>query len=183
MNGHPIPPKHGGPLRAIVPGCYGVDSVKWLRRIEVCERPFLGAFQSNDYRLLGLDGQGNGTMLHRLPVSALIVKPAAGPVVLDGPLAIRGVAWGGDGGISAVDVRLCGGEWSPAVVARPSQKHGFARWSTLLGASPGELTIEVRARDGAGNVQPEVPPWNACGYGNNSVHRVAVTALAPEEMR
>jgi DMSO/TMAO reductase YedYZ molybdopterin-dependent catalytic subunit len=175
MNGAPIPPKHGGPVRAIVPGCYGVDSVKWLRRIEVLEHPFAGPFQVSDYRLLGREGLGSRGPLHRLPVSALIVEPASGSVVPAGPLEVFGVAWGGRGGVAGVDVRLGTDDWTPAAVARPKEQYAFVRWSALLEPRRGAQTIEIRARDRAGNVQPDAPAWNAGGYGNNSVHRITVT--------
>jgi DMSO/TMAO reductase YedYZ molybdopterin-dependent catalytic subunit len=180
MNGAPIPPKHGGPVRAIVPGCYAVDSVKWLRRIEVLERPFDGPFQAIDYRMLGPADLRSPAPVHRMPVSALIVAPASGAVVPAGPLEVSGVAWGGSGGIAGVDVRLRAEDWTPATLARPKGPHAFVRWSAFVEPGHGTQTIEVRAHDGAGNVQPDVPVWNAGGYGNNSVHRVTVTVTTSQ---
>ena len=168
MNGRPIPPKHGAPLRAIVPGRYGVASVKWLRRIEVLDRPFTGPFQVQDYQL-------NGEPLEGLRVNSLILKPETGAAVPRSALAVSGIAWGG-GGIAAVEIRLAGARWQPATITPPLEPTGLTRWSGLLELAPGEQLVEVRARDRLGATQPDQPEWNPLGYANNSVHRVAVTA-------
>ncbi len=170
MNGRPIPPKHGAPLRAIVPGRYGVASVKWLRRIEVLNRPFTGPFQVQDYQL-------NGEPLEGLRVNSLILKPETGAAVPRSAVAVSGIAWGGSG-IDAVEVRVAGAEWQRATITPPQQPTGLTRWSGLLELPPGEHVVEVRAHDRLGETQPDQPEWNPLGYANNSVHRVAVTATA-----
>ena len=175
MNGRPIPEQHGAPLRVVVPGMYAVASVKWLSRIEVVEQPFDGPFQVDDYRLLE-DGSESGEAVQELNVNALVVSPTSEMVVHGSSFSVSGVAWGGRGGPDAVEVRLSGGPWRPALVATPNPPYGLAHWrSVFVGVEPGEHTIEVRARDKAGRVQPKTPRWNALGYANNSRHRVAVT--------
>jgi DMSO/TMAO reductase YedYZ molybdopterin-dependent catalytic subunit len=177
MNGRPIPERHGAPLRVIVPGVYAVASVKWLRRIEVVEQPFDGPFQVDDYRLLE-DGAEIGEAVQELNVSALVVSPESGTVVHGSSISVSGVAWGGRGGLDAVEVRVSGGPWRPALVATPNPPYGISHWrSVFVGVEPGEHTVEVRARDKAGRVQPETPRWNAHGYANNSRHSVAVTVV------
>jgi len=174
LNGKPIPPKHGAPLRAVVPGSYGVASVKWLRRIEVIDGPFTGPFQVQDYQV-------NGRPLHDLRVNSLILKPEAGDVVSTGEVELSGIAWGGRGGIAEVEFRLAGGGlWKRAATRRPHQRWGLTRWSGHLQLPSGEQLIEVRARNAAGEIQPTRPDWNALGYANNSVHRVPITVCEPQ---
>ena len=168
MNGRPIPPKHGAPVRAIVPGRYGVASVKWLRRIEVLDRPFAGPFQVQDYQL-------DGKPLDGLRVNSLILNPDPGAAVPTGAIAVSGIAWGGSG-IDAVEIRRSGADWQPATITPPQEPTGLTRWSSLLELAPGEHLVEVRAHDRLGETQPNEPEWNPLGYANNSVHRVAITA-------
>jgi DMSO/TMAO reductase YedYZ molybdopterin-dependent catalytic subunit len=171
MNGGPIPRKHGAPLRAIVPGSYGVASVKWVRRIVVLDRPFTGPFQTDDYQL-------NGKPLDDVHVNSLIVYPEAASVLSVGAVEVSGVAWGGLGGIDGVEFRLSGGRWQPAALRRPRSPFGLTRWSGLLELRPGELRVESRARDRTGAVQPKEPVWNALGYANNSIHSVRIRVVA-----
>jgi DMSO/TMAO reductase YedYZ molybdopterin-dependent catalytic subunit len=179
MNGRPIPPKHGAPLRVVVPGFYAVASVKWVRKIEVLDRPFTGPFQVNDYRMLDLAGPENGKSVQELGVSALILSPESDAVVSGHSIPVSGVAWGGRGGIDAVEFRLSGHSWKRAVIATPRPPYGLTRWAGLLvDVPPGAKRIEVRARDKAGRVQSRQPEWNALGYANNSWHSIAMTVTA-----
>lgn len=177
MNGQPIPPQHGAPLRIIVPGVYAVASVKWLRRIVVLEGPFDGPFQVEDYRMLGLEGNAKGKALDELDINALIVSPVAGEVVDGTAVEVAGVAWSGHVGVASVEVRLDGGSWQPAVLTCPTPPYGLAHWryvATKVG--PGAHTLEVRAHDKDGFTQPARPRWNALGYANNSRHALQFTS-------
>jgi DMSO/TMAO reductase YedYZ molybdopterin-dependent catalytic subunit len=169
MNGGRIPHKHGAPIRVIVPGSYGVASVKWLRRISVVDHPFTGPFQTVDYQL-------DGEALLELRVASLILTPEPGNVPA-GEVQVAGVAWGGREGIAEVEVRLAGERWIGATLRRPREPSGFTRWSSVLAVPPGRQVVEARARDRSGAVQPAVPKWNANGYANNSVHRIQISAL------
>jgi DMSO/TMAO reductase YedYZ molybdopterin-dependent catalytic subunit len=176
MNGRPLPSEHGAPLRVVVPGVYAVASVKWLRRIHVVDKPFDGAFQVEDYRMLG--GAEDGESLQELNVNALVVTPEDESVVQGSAISVAGVAWGGRGGLERVEFRLAGESWRPAVVADPHPPYGLAHWrGALVGVPAGRRTIEVRACDKAGRVQPAEPRWNALGYANNSRHRVQITVV------
>jgi DMSO/TMAO reductase YedYZ molybdopterin-dependent catalytic subunit len=166
MNGAPIPPKHGGPLRVIVPGSYGVASVKWLRRITVVDHAFAGPFQAEDYRL-------NGEPLQDMRINSLIVAPEAGGLLPAGATEVTGVAWGGRGGVAEVELRVTGGPWRRASLV---DRTGLSRWTATVELPPGAHVLESRARDRGGAVQPEHPEWNAGGYANNGVHRVRVSA-------
>jgi len=170
MNGHPLPAKHGAPLRLVVPGSYAVASVKWLRRIIVLEQPFAGPFQTDDYQI-------NGEPLDGLKVNSLIVKPGDRSAVAAGTTEVSGVAWGGKGGIASVEVRYAGGPWQRAVVdAR--QATALHRWSIRLALPPGEHRLEARAKDRSGTHQPQQAPWNELGYANNSIHGVLIRSTA-----
>jgi DMSO/TMAO reductase YedYZ molybdopterin-dependent catalytic subunit len=173
MNGEPIPPVHGGPLRVIVPGHYAVDSVKWLEQVEVLDRPFTGAFQARDYRLYEPGGAPGGVELHELPVHALLVSPAEGEPIARGRSVLTGVAWAGTG-IGRVEVDVDGRGWRGAWL-EPSTRWGRVRWRMPWYARPGQHTIGVRATDLAGARQPKWPRWNELGYANNSVHRSSIT--------
>ena len=170
MNGKPIPRKHGGPLRAIVPGHYGVASVKWLRHIEVLKSPFQGPFQVQDYHL-------DGEPLQELRISSLILTPEAHTLTPAGPIKLSGIAWGGHGGIATVEFRLAGTAWRAATIQPQQQASALTRWSGVVEVPAGEQVVEVRAHDRSGNTQPEQPQWNPLGYANNSIHRLPITAL------
>jgi sulfite oxidase len=174
MNGHPIPAKHGAPLRLVVPGSYAVASVKWLHRITVLTRPFAGPFQADDYQV-------DGEPLDELQVNSLIVTPSDGGAVRAGTTEVSGVAWGGQGGIASVEVR-CGGPWRQAVVNVPSQTTALHRWSIRLALHPGVHRLEARARDHSGTPQPEQAPWNELGYANNGIHGVLIRCIGEVEL-
>jgi DMSO/TMAO reductase YedYZ molybdopterin-dependent catalytic subunit len=171
MNGHPLPAKHGAPLRLVVPGSYAVASVKWLRRITVLEQAFAGPFQADDYQI-------DGEPLDGLKVNSLIVKPGDRSAVPAGTTEVSGVAWGGQGGIASVEVRYAGGPWQRAVVDVPRQATALHRWSIRLALPPGEHRLEARAKDRSGTRQPEQAPWNELGYANNSIHGVLIRCTA-----
>ncbi len=175
MNGEPLPREHGAPLRAIVPGWYAMDSVKWLTRVEVVRQPFRGPFQELDYRFQPEGETGIGRRLDRIPISSLILEPLEGTELKAGTFLLRGIAWGGENGVRQVEVST-GGGWQPAVLGPDPGPYQKRDWSLEVTLAPGRYALASRATDGAGAVQPERPTWNRRGYGNNSVHRVQVTA-------
>jgi sulfane dehydrogenase subunit SoxC len=182
MNGQPLPPQHGFPLRLVVPGWYGMASVKWLERITVLDRPFEGFQQRKSYRLRQAEdeeGEPLGPMLPR----ALMVPPGIPEfltrerVVDLGPCPIEGRAWSGHGPIAAVSVSADGGiTWNEAELVDQPEPSSWTAWTYLWEPrSPGLYELWSRARDAAGNEQPVDPAWNLGGYANNSVQRVKVT--------
>jgi DMSO/TMAO reductase YedYZ molybdopterin-dependent catalytic subunit len=174
MNGRPIPPQHGGPVRAIVPGWYATDSVKWLERIHVSADAFDGPFQALDYRFATADEPGPGARMERMPVHSLVTDPADAAVLDPGTARVRGIAWSGAGTVTRVDVRIDGGPWTKATLAGRTGRHGRTFWELRWQATPGEHTIAVRARDAGGAVQPDEPVWNRGGYAVNAVRRMTV---------
>lgn len=177
MNGESIPLERGGPVRAIAPGRYATDSVKWLDRIWFSTQEFDGFFQAQDYRFRAPGERGLGRRLAELPVHALITTPADGETALKaGELAIRGTAWGGTGGIAQVLVRVDLGPWSPARLGPDRGPHARVSWETRLTVAAGRHEIASCAIDRVGCAQPDRPPRNVGGYANNAIHRVRFAA-------
>jgi DMSO/TMAO reductase YedYZ molybdopterin-dependent catalytic subunit len=178
MNGEPLPVHHGHPLRAIVPGWYGVASVKWLAEVEVVDRPFHGHFQSERYVFESeRDGKVHREPVRQQRVRALITHPGANDEVECGAVSVRGFAWSGVAPVARVEVSVNQGEWEVAALSGPRSNHCWQPWEmTTLIDAPGLVALRARAADDAGRVQPEQPPWNRLGYGNNAIHEVAVRA-------
>ncbi|XVU30000.1 sulfite oxidase [Actinoplanes sp. CA-054009] len=168
MNGEPLPPDHGAPFRLIVPHWYAVASVKWLHRLDVLTEPFHGEFQTGHYIYEWADRRPEPVTLMR--VRARITDPAPGTTIPAGTYTIRGKAWSGTGPITEVGLSFTGDSpWHPATVEPAEGPYQWQDWSFRWEATPGRHSLRARARDAAGNVQPEVPPWNRLGYGNNAV--------------
>jgi hypothetical protein len=104
-------------------------------------------------------------------VRARITDPAPGAVIPAGTYTVRGKAWTGTGPITRVDLALTGeGEWLPADLQPPTGPYHWQDWSfRWTAAAPGRHTLRARATDASGNVQPDTPPWNRLGYGNNAI--------------
>jgi DMSO/TMAO reductase YedYZ molybdopterin-dependent catalytic subunit len=174
MNDAPLPDDHGAPLRLLMPGWYGMASVKWLAKIEVLTAPYEGQFQTKSYQFEWPDRakQAVTTMQPR----ALITDPAPGDTLPRGPYTVRGKAWSGTGPITAVEVSIDGaGEWQAARVAPPRGPYEWQEWSfDWAGADPGRHVLRARATDASGATQPDSPAWNRLGYGNNAVQVLGI---------
>jgi DMSO/TMAO reductase YedYZ molybdopterin-dependent catalytic subunit len=176
MNGHPLPARHGYPLRLVVPGWYAVASVKWLTDIRVVAEPFRGFFQDGHYVYeWNRDGIRVREPIRLTQVRAVITRPAAGQKVPCGTMTVRGVAWSGAAPIARVDVSVADGPWQKARLIGMPATHGWQRWEFLAsGLRPGQTPIRARATDLAGRKQPEQPEWNGLGYAANFIHEVRV---------
>ena len=183
VNGVPIPVRRGGPVRAIVPGWYATDSVKWLTRITVLETEFTGPWEAEDYRYRAPGETGPGERMTALPVHALVVDPGAHAALIPGATTVRGVAWGGTGGVDRVEIRIDGGDWLPAQLGPSRGAYARRFWTALWTATAGRHRIEVRATDATGQAQPDGVRWNPGGYANNAVHGVAVSVSLPPSAR
>jgi sulfane dehydrogenase subunit SoxC len=181
INGEPLPPQHGFPVRLIVPGWYGMTSVKWLSRIDAIAEPFAGYQQATGYRIRAHEGD-EGTPVTRIMPRALMAPPGI-PEFMSrarfleaGPCEVTGRAWSGWGAIEAVEVSTDGGAtWAPASLGPEPSPGAWRAWSFAWDAAPGEHELCCRARDAAGNAQPVDADWNVGGYANTSVQRVPVT--------
>jgi DMSO/TMAO reductase YedYZ molybdopterin-dependent catalytic subunit len=176
MNGEPLPPDHGFPVRLVVPGWIGVASVKWLTRIQAVTEPYTGFYQRARYVIERENQQGDPEPVTWLPVRATIARPTANAVLAAGPTAVSGFAYSGRGRIASVEVSTDGGAtWQPATLAPPNEEGSWVRWQLLWTASPGRYTLLARASGEAGNVQPSQVEWNRFGYGYNAPWPVAVS--------
>jgi DMSO/TMAO reductase YedYZ molybdopterin-dependent catalytic subunit len=179
MNGAPLPLQHGFPLRLVVPGWYGVASVKWLTAIEVVDHAFDGYFQTARYRYEWLRGGHTVTEpVRQQRVRAVITEPSYGQTLSCGDVLIRGLAWSGTAPIAGVRVRVGRRPWQSAHVLGHPHRHGLRRWELCTRVDePGTATVQARATDLAGRTQPDQPEWNPLGYGANSVHRVSINLV------
>jgi DMSO/TMAO reductase YedYZ molybdopterin-dependent catalytic subunit len=169
MNGEPLIADHGAPFRLIVPHWYAVASVKWLKRIDVLTEPYAGEFQTGHYIYEWADRPHERVSLMR--VRARITDPAPGTTIAAGIVTVRGKAWSGTGPVTRVEISFTGeGDWHPATLEPPKGPYQWQDWSFEWQATDvGRHSLRARATDAAGNVQPDVPPWNRLGYGNNAI--------------
>jgi sulfane dehydrogenase subunit SoxC len=180
-NGAPLPPQHGFPLRLLVPGWYGMTSVKWLRRITVLAEPYGGYQNVTAYRFRQ-DPDEDGTPVTRIEPRSLMVPPGIPDFLTrrrflqPGPVRLEGRAWSGWGPVERVEVSTDGGaSWAPAQLGDPPGPAAWTPWWFDWDAAAGEHELCVRAHDATGRGQPDAPPWNVGGYANNAVQRVPVT--------
>jgi sulfite oxidase len=184
MNGEPLVPVHGAPLRVVVPGYIGARSVKWLERIEVRSAPWDGYFQHVAYRLLpedGTPGPGEGMPLGLVALNADVLAPADGDAVKAGAVEVCGYAFaGGERHVARVDVSLDrGASWSQAELLDDLGRWAWRHWRITLDLAPGDHEILVRAWDSSAATQPEdeAALWNPKGYVNNARPRIRVRAI------
>jgi sulfane dehydrogenase subunit SoxC len=182
LNGVPLPPQHGAPLRLVVPGWYGMTNVKWLRSMEVVDQPFAGFQHVRSYRVRQTP-EDVGEPVSRMAVRSLMLPPGV-PDFLSrrrfverGEHHLEGRAWSGSGPIDAVEVSTDGGtSWEPAALHRAADPAAWSRWTfTWVADRAGDVELGCRATDATGARQPDEPLWHLGGYAVNAVHRVPVT--------
>ena len=184
MNGQPLLPQHGAPLRLLVPSWYGMTNVKWLSRIAALSEPFQGYQNAVSYRMRATDDE-EGRPVTRIRVRSLIAPPGIPSfpererVLAPGPVTLEGRAWSGSGPIERVEVSVDGCvTWEEARVEPAPSPSAWHRWTFGWTATPGEHEIASRATDATGATQPMQPEFNLGGYENNAVHRVRITVTA-----
>lgn len=180
MNGVPLPPQHGAPVRLVVPGWYGMAHVKWLRAITVVDHRFDGFQNERAYRFK-VDADEPGEAVTRIRPRALMAPPgfpdfmSRTRIVDAGPVALMGRAWSGAGPVTRVEVSTDGGaRWTEAVLEEPAHRFAWQSWRCAWRATPGPAELCCRATDATGTVQPVEQPWNRQGMGNNMAQRVPV---------
>ncbi len=185
MNGRPLPPQHGFPLRLIVPDWYGMASVKWLKEIRAVGEPFEGVQQVITYNYRQSE-EDPGTPVTRKHPHALMVPPGIpdfltrGRQVEAGTVRIEGRAWSGFGPIEKVEFSPDGGKtWEDANLGESAGPHAWAHWTYGWDAKPGEHELRIRATDSTGLRQPvdSEEAWNQGGYGVNVAQRVIVQVV------
>lgn len=178
MNGRPLEPQHGAPLRLIAPGWYGMAHVKWLARIELVDRAFDGYQQKVAYHFRR-DADDPGTPITRIKPRALLEPPgfpdfmSRTRIVERGAVTISGRAWCGASPIARVELGV-DDRWHDATLEAPLGPYAWRRWHCPWTATPGEHVLSCRATAADGTVQPVEPPWNYGGSTNNTVQRVPV---------
>jgi DMSO/TMAO reductase YedYZ molybdopterin-dependent catalytic subunit len=160
MNGAPLPPEHGFPLRLVMPGWYGMSQIKWLTRIEVIDRPYEGRHMARNYQSLRAVKAPEGTLwldssISRNNLKSVIARVTRRPLGERFEYKIVGAAWGGPAAIASIEVQIDGGAWVRASI---DQRAGDAAW--VLWSAPwkepaaGEHNLVSRAINGRGDVQP-----------------------------
>jgi len=159
MNDADLPPQHGSPLRAIVPGWYAMASIKWLQRIIVTDRPFTGYYQTLDYAYWARRGDiAELVPLTEMQIKAEIAQPVEGEILpVNSKVRIHGAAWTSDGEITKVELSTDGGStWSETNPIDKSMRHAWRRWEYSWHTPPkaGQATLIARATDSHGRSQP-----------------------------
>ncbi|RJK96460.1 sulfite oxidase [Vallicoccus soli] len=180
VNDVDLPPQHGAPVRLVVPGWYGMAHVKWLRSVELVDRPFEGYQQATAYRIKE-DPAERGEPVTRIRPRALMVPPGVPDFmsrtrfVDAGEVLLAGRAWSGQGEVVGVDVSTDdGATWQEAELGPAGDRWAWRAWVVAWDAAPGTHHLRCRARDASGAVQPLQQAWNVQGMANNSAQRVAV---------
>ncbi|HEX2029938.1 MAG TPA: sulfite oxidase [Actinomycetota bacterium] len=179
MNGRPLEPQHGAPVRLLVPGWYGMTSVKWLTRIRAVTEPFEGYQQATAYRFQQHEDDP-GIPVSRMQVRALMIPPGHPDFLTRrrfvdrGNVPLGGRAWSGVAPVTRVEVGV-DGAWHDAEVGPPAGDFAWRGWRWDWDATPGDHELTCRATDAAGHTQPVEPPWNYQGMANNMAQVVPVT--------
>ena len=169
MNGEPLPPEHGAPVRLVMPGWYGMASVKWLARISLIERAFDRFYQKDRYVI-------GHVPLREIAPRAVITEPADGARLPRAPIVVRGRAWSGRAPVDSVEVSSDGGySWHPAELGPAISDYAWREWtSTIEPGERAELSILAYAVDADGEQQPIINRATPLGYMNNAAQPVRI---------
>jgi DMSO/TMAO reductase YedYZ molybdopterin-dependent catalytic subunit len=187
MNGEPLPPLHGFPLRLIVPGWDGTSWVKWVNSLSVDEKPNNGFFMNPAYRFPKHPGPPGAPVnpadlevIEAMPVKSYITGHTDGEKIPLGTATLRGIAWAGEERIAQVEVSTDSGlTWNLAQLSGKDLPFTWRLWSAVWRpAEPGYYTVLCRATDTQGRTQPLVPTWNPSGYLFNAVDRIGLLVAA-----
>lgn len=198
LNGTPLTPEHGAPLRSLVPGTIGARSVKWLGRLTVQAEESDNYFQQHAYKVFPPEVRketadwGSQLAIQDLPLNAVLTEPPPEAQLAPGPTALRGYAHSGGGrAVERVEVSTDGGAtWAEARLGDEGSRWTWRLWALDVDLAPGAYEVVVRASDGA-REQPAsvVQTWNFKGYLHNAWHRTflrvpeATTASGPTTPR
>lgn len=188
MNNESLPPLHGYPLRAVVPGWEGAYAVKWLNHITVSDKENEGFFVKTAYRYptkLGAPGAAvdpkDMAPLTGLIVKSIISAPTENTTIKTGNvLRVMGWAWAGESNITRVDISFDNGTtWTPAKLGREQARYAWRQFEyEWRPVRPGSFLVMARATDDKGRVQPVAPTWNPSGYLWNVIDRIRVNVEA-----
>jgi DMSO/TMAO reductase YedYZ molybdopterin-dependent catalytic subunit len=184
MNGAPLPPQHGYPVRLVVPGWYGMAHVKWLVGVDLVAEPFSGFQQAVAYRMRQ-DADEPGEPVARIAPRALLVPPgfpdfmSRTRIVRPGRVPLQGRAWSGRAPVARVEVSPDAGRtWAEATVEPDAgRRWAWRRFTHEWTATPGRHVLTARATTADGETQPVEQAWNRGGFANNATHDIAVVCL------
>ena len=158
VNGEPLAKEHGFPLRLVVPGWFGISWVKWLNRVEVMDRRYMGKYMAQEYVTLRGTEHGEQPLWRLTSVGPIDVKSiiARATKFKNGNVRLTGAAWGDGTPIKSVEVKIDDGPWVPAKIDRsPKDKYTWRFFSfDWENPKPGDHTVVSRATDADGRVQP-----------------------------
>ncbi|WP_428488195.1 molybdopterin-dependent oxidoreductase [Rhodopila sp.] len=186
MNGAQLPLLNGFPLRLIVPGWYSTYWVKMLNDIEVLDAPDENYWMKAAYLIPDTPGASvkpGETGFNNVPINRMVPRSFftnlsdATTIRRDAPVAVRGIAFGGDRGVARVDLSADGGKtWLNTTLGRDEGTYGFRQWTAEVRApASGVLTLMARCTNTAGVVQPSQPNWNSGGFMRNVIESVHLT--------
>jgi DMSO/TMAO reductase YedYZ molybdopterin-dependent catalytic subunit len=181
MNGEILPPDHGYPLRAFLPGWTGIANIKWVGSIQVSETPLLSLFNTEYGVMIGPDYPITPPSTVGMPATFRNVKSSFeltwNAVLPAGTTRLTGRSWSGYASMAKVEVSTDGGQtYQPVDLSDPNPTQTWVRWSLMWNATPGRYNLRARATDSMGHVQPEMEKFNEHGYSCGGVvdHPVTV---------
>lgn len=181
LNGEPLPRAHGGPLRLVIPGYYGVNNVKYVKQVAFTAEQTDAKIQASGYRLrpVGQSGAPDQPSMWEMNVKSWITRPLKQAKA--GPVPIQGVAFGGAKEVKGVEVSLDGGKsWQAAPFVGPNLgQYAWRPFVLILDLKPGNYSLMSRATDVEGNTQPQEGLANERGYGHNGWrdHGVSISVV------
>ncbi|WP_433342021.1 sulfite oxidase [Micromonospora sp. CA-111912] len=165
MNGDPLPPDHGFPVRVVVPGWIGISSVKWVGPVQVSATPLFSPWNTELYRMFGPGQPDGGGQLGPQSVKSAFELPWDARVPAGAEVLLRGRSWSGGGPIRSVQVHTDDDGWRPAELVAGDAGGPWQRWTARWRpAGPGPATLRARATDVTGAGQPERARPNDLGY-------------------
>jgi DMSO/TMAO reductase YedYZ molybdopterin-dependent catalytic subunit len=185
MNGEQLPLLNGFPLRLIVPGWFGDYWIKMLNDIEVLDQPDTNFWVKAAYLIPDTpyaNTKPGETGVKFVPISRMVPRSfitniKSGDALRDGtPTLARGIAFGGDTGVSRVDFSSDGGRsWQQAELGNDEGKYGFRQWQINFAVPvKGAQVLMVRCTNSNGETQPDTPNWNPGGFMRNVIEQTAV---------
>jgi DMSO/TMAO reductase YedYZ molybdopterin-dependent catalytic subunit len=181
LNGEPIPLAHGGPLRIVIPGYYGINNVKYVKRLAFTIDQSPASIQRTGYRVrpIGMKGAPTQPTMWEMNLKSFITHPAGDAPLRPGVVQLHGVAFSGGSGVQAVEVSVDGGRtwWQAPFFGPYLGRHAWRQFATPVRLERGSHVLASRAIGTDGGVQPEMRLENERGYGHNGWrdHAVKVT--------
>ena len=183
MNGESLRPEQGYPVRLVVPGWEGNMWIKWIRRIEVGDKPWHHREETSKYTDLFKDGNAR-RFTWEMDAKSVITNPSPQAPVLHGPgpMVLTGVAWSGRGKISRVDISIDGGiNWNEARISGPADSKSMHRFYYEFDWNGQQLLLQSRAQDDTGYVQPTKDQLRSVRGTNSIYHNNGIQTWAVDK--